>query len=389
MRLILILSLLFHTSLMFSDGDYSTVDIGILSKLRPESGQVITESGAYAVIADGKNLATLRRGDRVSISYSDNRIKVSFPGKMAGFFKDVRLMALNDTSWFRIFLFSPQEAERVYDDHLLVKPIRGCYRLVNRVSLEKYIAGVVEAESGKEKSLEFYKVQAIISRTYALSNRKKYAAKGYNLSDGIDSQVYHGKARWEPLILRAVEETVGKVLVDSEMRLITAAFHSNSGGETVGSETVWSGPLPYLSARRDEFSRKGMHYRWEEKMHKHEWLQYLEESHGLPVEDERIAQMALNYEQDSRMIYFIDPVFNVPLTEIRKDLGLNSTFFSVECHEDTVRFIGRGFGHGAGLSQEGAMRMSDLGFSHIDILHFYYDDVHVIDLRALEFFLKE
>jgi len=389
MRLAVTCLLLFCFHLCGAKQDFETVDIGILSSFTPRSGQVITESGVYAVIADGKNIATLRQGDRVSFALSDKAIRISFPGKVAGSFGDVRIMALNDSSWFRLFLFSMEKVERVYDDHLLIKSMESFCRLINRVNLEKYIAGVVEAETGKEKSIEFYKVQAIISRTYALSNRRKYAAEGFNLSDEVDSQVYHGKCRWEPAILEAVDQTRSKVLVDSEMGLITAAFHSNSGGETVGSETVWSGPLPYLSPRRDEFSRNGEHFRWEKKVHKLEWLNYLSENYNLPVEDESIAVMALDYEQENREIFFIDPVLNIPLTEIRKDFQLNSTFFDLECQGDTVTFSGRGFGHGAGLSQEGAMRMADLGFSHGDILHFYYDDVHLVDLRALEFFLRE
>ena len=50
---------------------------------------------------------------------------------------------------------------------------------------------------------------------------------------------------------------------------------------------------------------------------------------------------------------------------------------------------GKGFGHGAGLSQEGAIYMGELGFTYEDILHFYYNDVHIIDLQALDFFRVE
>jgi stage II sporulation protein D len=96
--------------------------------------------------------------------------------------------------------------------------------------------------------------------------------------------------------------------------------------------------------------------------------------------------MATNYEQEYRQIFFIDPIFNIPLKDIRKDWGLNSTFFDITEAGDSLRIMGRGFGHGTGLSQEGAMRMADLGFEYSDILHFYYNDVHIIDLKVLGFF---
>ena len=47
---------------------------------------------------------------------------------------------------------------------------------------------------------------------------------------------------------------------------------------------------------------------------------------------------------------------------------------------------GKGFGHGVGLCQEGAMRMAKTGYSYIQILHFYYKDVHMINLESLAFF---
>jgi stage II sporulation protein D len=218
--------------------DFDSIDIGILDPINPGVVQIIPEIGSYAVIADGHNKATIRAGERVSFSLSNGQVKVSFPGRTLGLFKDVRLMSLSEESFFRIYVLAPTKDERVYDDHLIVKPLKNELRLINRVNIEKYVAGVVEAETGKEKELEFYKVQAIISRTYALSNRRKFLAKGFNLNDLVDSQVYHGKCRWEPAILEAVRQTEGKVLVDSEMNLVTAAFHSNSGGETVSSGSV-------------------------------------------------------------------------------------------------------------------------------------------------------
>lgn len=369
--------------------DFELIDIGILDPVNPSAVQVIPEIGSFAVIADGHNEATLRAGERVSLSLSNGKVKVSFPGRILGLFKDVRLMSLTDDGFFRIYVLSPKKDERVYDDHLIVKPMKKELRLINRVNLEKYVAGVVEAESGKEKELEFYKVQAIISRTYALSNRRKFLAKGFNLNDLVDSQVYHGKCRWEPSILEAVRQTEGKVLVDSEMKLVTAAFHSNSGGETVSSEMVWSRALPYLSPRTDEFSLNGDHYSWEKTIGKTEWLGYLGQKYKLPIQEKSIAKKATDYQQIDRDVFFIDPEFNIPLKEIRRDWKLQSTFFDISSKGDSIYIEGRGFGHGIGLSQEGAMKMSELGFGYVDILHFYYDDVHVIDLRALEFFREE
>ena len=52
-------------------------------------------------------------------------------------------------------------------------------------------------------------------------------------------------------------------------------------------------------------------------------------------------------------------------------------------------FVGRGYGHGLGMCQEGAMRMVKLGYSYTDVLNFYYQDIQLIDLHKLSFFKDE
>ncbi len=49
-------------------------------------------------------------------------------------------------------------------------------------------------------------------------------------------------------------------------------------------------------------------------------------------------------------------------------------------------FEGKGFGHGVGLSQEGAMRMAELGVPYDEIIHYYYQGVHLVKIDALDFF---
>lgn len=362
------------------------IRIGILGPQKPTSLQVITEFGTYNVWADGKKVATLQQRERITFVQRGSRIEASLPNKVLGTFDRLELLSLNDLGVFRLYVLKPGRDERVYDDHLHLWVADGQLQLVNLVELEKYIAGVVEAESGKEKGLEFYRVQAIISRTYALSNRKRFLKKGYHLNDQVDCQVYLGKARWEPDIPEAVRATEGMVLVDSEMRLITAAFHSNSGGHTVSSEAVWSGPLPYLTPRRDDFSIDGDHYDWSRTVARHDWLDYLEDRFGVDTGNAEAVGALTSFQQAKRVEYLADSAYRVPLKVVRKDWQLNSTFFDLVDEGDSLRFQGRGFGHGTGLSQEGAMRMAQLGFTYSDILHFYYNDVHIIDLRAIEFF---
>jgi stage II sporulation protein D len=85
-------------------------------------------------------------------------------------------------------------------------------------------------------------------------------------------------------------------------------------------------------------------------------------------------------------MYCYDSTLQIPRRAMRTDLKLRSTHFDIEHTSEEVIFKGRGFGHGVGLCQEGAMRMSKLGYSYKDIIHFYYTDVHLIQRRMLWFF---
>jgi stage II sporulation protein D len=71
----------------------------------------------------------------------------------------------------------------------------------------------------------------------------------------------------------------------------------------------------------------------------------------------------------------------LPLRLIRTGLGLRSSFFSVSVEGDTLRLSGRGYGHGVGLCQEGAMAMSVKGFTFNEIISFYYPGVNIIGIK--------
>jgi stage II sporulation protein D len=125
-------------------------------------------------------------------------------------------------------------------------------------------------------------------------------------------------------------------------------------------------------------------------MLKEDWLSYLKLKHNYPVEEPDARDMALNFKQESRKIFLECSNCKVPLKSIRQDLQLKSTFFSIRpLHKDSVLFLGRGYGHGLGMCQEGAMRMGKLGYNYEQILNYYYQNIMLIDLHKLAFFKDE
>ncbi len=126
---------------------------------------------------------------------------------------------------------------------------RGRLTVVNVVPLEAYLRGVVPNELSPTvfSHLEALKAQAIAARTYALKNRGKYAAEGYDLLPTAASQVYRGQGSEHPLSDRAVLETRG-IVATYHGEPIDALYTSTSGGRTESSEYVFGAPQPYLKS---------------------------------------------------------------------------------------------------------------------------------------------
>jgi len=59
--------------------------------------------------------------------------------------------------------------------------------------------------------------------------------------------------------------------------------------------------------------------------------------------------------------------------------------FTISYADGQIVLNGRGYGHGVGLSQEGAMQMDKKGFSYKDIIKFYYQNVYIVSLKALQY----
>jgi stage II sporulation protein D len=128
---------------------------------------------------------------------------------------------------------------------------KGTLTVVNVVPLEDYVRGVVpnELSPGGWPELEALKAQALVSRTYAVSNLGRFAAEGYDLTPDTRSQVYGGRSTEHPLTDRAVAETRGRVITYKGAP-INAIFTSTCGGRTEDGENIFGGaPVAYLRGR--------------------------------------------------------------------------------------------------------------------------------------------
>ncbi|NOT47955.1 MAG: SpoIID/LytB domain-containing protein, partial [Acidobacteria bacterium] len=121
---------------------------------------------------------------------------------------------------------------------------RGSLTVVNVVSLEDYLLGVVPAELGLPQ-LEAQKAQAIAARTYAVANINGYGAQGFDMVPTVWSQVYKGVSIETAMGTRAVRETTG-MIATYKGKPIMAYFTSTCGGRTENSENIFDTAEPYL-----------------------------------------------------------------------------------------------------------------------------------------------
>lgn len=365
-----------------------SIQIRIYSHLKTTELHTAIHLGTYQLLGDGVMIADCRPLMDFKIKLKGDSIELSKNNILMGVFKNIRFVSDNGSE-LKLKLDIPDRKARIYQDDMSFSVSDGFIKIINDIVLDNYIAGVTEAEAGSRSSPEFYKAQSILARTFALAHLTKHTQEGFSLCDQVHCQAYYGKPR-DQIIFKAMEGTRGKVVVDENLNLIVAAFHSNSGGQTANSEDVWGARTTYLRSVEDTFSIRMPNSKWQRKMLKEDWLSYLKIKHNFPVDKEEEKKAVLNFKQDTRKIFLECNNSRVPLKNIRLDLQLKSTFFSIsELNKDTVLFTGRGYGHGLGMCQEGAMRMVKLGYSYTEVLDFYYQNVQLIDLKKLSFFKDE
>lgn len=377
-KLFLIIAIV--TGLGFSASAGLKLDVRIFADAHITQFSVTPLIGKYLLFDNDKLRGEVLKTEVLHFSVQGDSIMVLKNGLPFAKFGTVTLTGNGLINSFQLKPLQPAIAEREYDDDLVLSVVNGEIQIINVVDLEHYVAGVVQSEGGgSAKENEFFVVQAICCRTYALNNAKKHVKDGHHLCDGTHCQLYLGRCR-NPDVQAATYQTAGDVIVDKDGKMITAAFHANSGGETENSEDVWTIKTSYLKSVTDTFSLHMPNATWEKTMPTEEWLNYLATRFNYPITDRDKKEEALNFTQNQRKVFFSD---SIKLTSIRADLGLKSTFFSVKQKGEEVVFYGKGYGHGVGLSQQGAIRMVQLGYGYRDIIKYYYKGVDIVSYELV------
>jgi stage II sporulation protein D len=353
------------------------VKIRLFANQSPESAVFSVTEGRYDLNLFNGDIIPILKNEPVIIIKYNGRLAVKKRNTKGLICDSLLLTGKTGNDSFSLMKNGESRIRQYYSGDLQCFPDLETLVFINISDIEKYISGVVTAEGGNGKNIEYFKTQAIIARTYMYKYFDKHLSDRYNVCDNTHCQAYNGLSS-DSLLNKAAMETRGLVILNKDSTLIISAFHSNCGGVTSSSDDVWLSGQPYFRSVVDPYCIGSRNATWQKSIPLKDWVSYIRKSgYSGKTEDLKV----FNFLQESRMADYKIGSFSIPLRTIRSDMNLRSTFFSVYAKGDSVLLKGRGYGHGVGLCQEGAMEMASKGFNFKQIIDFYYFGVIISDIK--------
>lgn len=288
-------------------------------------------------------------------------------------------------------------------------------KLINILPLEEYTAGVLPNEMPQYFPEQALKTMGIINRTFVLANLGRHKNEGFDVCSTVHCQVYGGLLSEEETTTAAIIKTKGRAVFYGDSFADTT-FHSCCGGLTEDVEKVWQyyKPTPYLVSASEStegvkfifnsfkefkdfidnppqiYCQHAGRFRWKEVYSKESLERLFKES--LPeyfkdyvdfgsLLDLKAVERSPHGRVEVLEIVGTDATYKVYKDSIRWLFckgklglgGLQSTLFYIEkASSGNYIFIGGGWGHGAGMCQEGTYGMAESGFSYEEIIKHYY-----------------
>lgn len=281
--------------------------------------------------------------------------------------------------------------------------------IVNELPVEEYLLAVVPSEMPSSYHKEALKCQAICARSYAYCQMLRFAYPEYeaHVDDSVAFQVY-GNSKEQSATNEAVQETAGKKLWYNQ-EVVKTYYYSTSCGHSTSVE-AWGSKITeknsYLQGvaicdeQGNDYERKLPWYKWKVSIHQISLENRIEGNLGQEIgtlENITVSKRGKGGIVQSLTIYGtkeqlvvetenkIRSLFSGDTYTIEKQDGnmvnstnlLPSAFFSIAKIGENYIIEGGGYGHGIGLSQNGANEMAKTGMNYEDILTFFYPGTKV------------
>ena len=273
-------------------------------------------------------------------------------------------------------------------DVTFIRTLDNRITVVNNINVEDYIKGVLYHEVSHHWPMEALKAQAVAARTYALYSINP-VDKPYDVTNDIYSQVYGGRDSERYRTDLAVDYTKGQVLT-YKGQIIAAYFHATCGGMTEDGRELWNLPdIPPLRGVPCGFCKDSPHSHWK-KNFKLRDIQNALDLHGYQVgsikdisivdrdRSERIEHLKITGKNGEELV--------IKGKDFRDLMGPNvllSNNYEIVMQGYYVNFVGKGWGHGVGMCQWGALGMAKQQFNYQQILAYYYPQSVLMDYHEI------
>ena len=381
-----------------------------LSSLGNISRVDVTVCGSYSL--DGTAATALTENGRISVSLNTatGQLTLTRDGVSSAMGSDFRIRRHAREGVNGVKISQARVSANIYPGDVQFKAVKSgsSYRLyvIVHVFIEDYLVGVLPYEMGNASALEALKAQCVCARTYTVRAMRNGKSRSYDLVDTTNDQVYNGTPSGNARCRQAVEETRGIVAMNGGD--FTATYYTASnGGQIESARNVWGySGYDYIKVKDDPYDYQNPYsqvrsFKVAASGAQTSALNTLlvnkaKSAFGATsVTIQRVTAVTPHtprYAEPSRLYTKLN--FDVTalcdgavrsgtltfdiFSELEGKLGMsingaNNELWSVIKTDTGFTVQARRFGHGTGMSQRGAMRMGELGYTYDQILGFYFE----------------
>lgn len=289
----------------------------------------------------------------------------------------------------------------VYQGTIEIKKVPEGLTVINEVPLETYLEAVVPSEMPSSYEKEALKAQAVCARTYAWKKMKEGQREkmGADVDDSVNDQVYQNISP-QPSVTAAVRETAGQILCQNG-EPVQAYYFSTSAGAT-STDEIWGAetPAPYLKSVICQFDSREPWSRWETEI---PWTNIERRAADQIGQEGALLDISVTEKNESGAVTGLQVITEAGSFTLKEEYQIRqflspdgcvitekngnqtpggkllpSAYFTMKLKKgETVQLSGGGYGHGVGMSQNGANEMAKQGYTCQDILDYFFRQVEI------------
>ncbi|MCK9573931.1 MAG: SpoIID/LytB domain-containing protein [Candidatus Omnitrophica bacterium] len=387
-----------------------TIKVGIATDLK----DFTFRCGGDFTVSDSKNSFKGEKNKFYKIIFQNNRLYLT-DNRTGTVYKKFRNQVFIKSRSYPFYILDVSYGRTNFWHKKIDRIYRGDFKLIankditliNIISIEEYLYGVLPAEILASYDKEALRAQAIAARTLAFRSIKqqRHANESFDVCADVHCQVYQGMSVETAATNRAVDETKGQIVL-CKSEPIETIYHSNCGG----------------CLRPDVFSKKEYYAQGFDSTKSYRPMSFYEEENWFTSFPENFCAHSYKsnyrwqrvYDEEDFLLAFGYPLKNLTSiipqekitcgaykliqvetskdkTNIKGDFNIRNYFdklrssafkvdikFSSRHQAKMIFFWGAGFGHGAGMCQEGAQFMAKSGFTYQEIIRHYYPHTEIV-----------